>query len=35
MGSAMSAGTMFCLSGNEIHMSNQACLGPIDPTSND
>ena len=31
MGRAMSAGTMFCLSGNEIHMSNQAYLGPIDP----
>ena len=31
MDKAMSAGTMFCLSGNNIYMADQACLGPIDP----
>ena len=28
---AMSAGTMFCLSGDEVIMSENACIGPIDP----
>ena len=28
---AMSAGTMFCMAGDNIYMSNDACLGPIDP----
>jgi len=27
----MSAGTVFCLSGDEIIMANTACIGPIDP----
>jgi hypothetical protein len=28
---AMSAGTIFCLSGDEIIMDENACIGPIDP----
>lgn len=28
---AMSAGTIFCLSGDELIMSEGACIGPIDP----
>ncbi|MEN6593324.1 MAG: hypothetical protein ABFC31_00050 [Clostridiaceae bacterium] len=28
---AMSAGTIFCLSGDELIMSESACIGPIDP----
>lgn len=28
---AMSAGTIFCMSGNKIYMDCSSCLGPIDP----
>lgn len=28
---AMSAGTIFCMSGDEIYMDYSSCLGPIDP----
>ena len=28
---AMSAGTIFCMSGNKIYMDYSSCLGPIDP----
>ena len=31
MEQAMSAGTMFCMAGDNIYMSNESCLGPIDP----